>query len=181
VALTLEQLPAVLVGGVFLYAASFKVLDAQPLVATLRSLGVPKRLAAPLGWLAPFLEVTVGLALIGFGNSAGRLGASLLLLAGLAIGAAGTVAIHKGEPIPCSCFSTYVERSLGTRQIATGLGFLVSAAILFVINPRFQLTEALAWLSIAALTASSIHSISSARLVKDLAGYRRAASINFAA
>jgi hypothetical protein len=181
VPLEIRQLVAVLAGAIFLYAASFKWLDPRPLAGTLRSLGAPDRVAATLGRLAPLLEVAVGFTLLGLGDSAGRFGALLLALAGLAVGGAGIIAIRKKEPIACSCFSAYASRPMGPRQVLSALGFLTCAAILFVSNPRFSQTEALVALSLAALGGGAAHAISSVRVALDLVGYRRAASITYPA
>lgn len=132
---------AVAVGGVFLYAASFKVLDASPMRRTLSELGVPRPLATFGARLVPVAELTVALGVLG--PTPAPVKAALVALAATVIGAVGLTAVRRRTPVRCSCFSALSTNVLGPRQMFAAGSLMPAAVGLLVFVPRHSADGAL--------------------------------------
>lgn len=162
------------VAGLFLYAASFKILDLSPLRRTLSDLGLSPaliRVAAPtvLG-----TELAIGLAVAGF---APTLVASLLVaIAAAGIATAGVVGLRRETPIPCACFSPRSSAALGLRQLVVAALLLGAAASLVALDPSADVELSLVRISAVSLATTVMHLLAMSRDVVAIVGYRRAAA-----
>lgn len=151
---TLSAFPSCLLAGLLLYAASRKVADSTPLASTLQRIGLPRRFATSGARIAPFFECSAAALLV---IGAGRpVGATVGLLAGLTMAAAGILGLVSTTPIPCACFTAGSSDQLGWRQIIVGLCYAV-----FAVTP---------WLAglVLPLTTTSILFVSTAFIVSAL-------------
>jgi len=104
----LHRILGIVLGGIFLYAASGKLLDPRPLVTIIWNYRILP--AGPINLMAiymPWMELLVGLALVsGFKRRAAAAWASALLCS-------FTVALFvnavRGIDVACGCFSTSAE------------------------------------------------------------------------
>jgi hypothetical protein len=167
------------VSGFFLYAASFKTLDSTPLRTTLEQLGIPERLAPSAAILIPIFEVVVGLCVLGVAPN--FVAVTLIIVAALAIGAAGFVALRLDKRIPCSCFSKYASTMLGRRQIITAFALVLAATGLSITNPQRDGLQAMAWLGVVSCSGAAAHLVTALGDLRSTVRYRRWASSQYPA
>ena len=170
----LENLLVGSLSGVFLYAASFKILTSTPLQRTLVELGVGTRLALPAARLIPLFETTVGLAVIGFAPPV--VAVMLVILAAIGIGFAGLQALRRGAKIRCSCFSSHSPGLLGRRQLILALLFVVAAILLAISSPSNDGGLPADRLLVVSLAGAGLQLLMMARDLLPLVRYRRATS-----
>ena len=112
--------------GVFAVAGAAKLADLAGSRAAVEGFGVPARLAAPIGFLLPFAELTTaGLLLFGSTARAGALAALALLLL-FSIGIAASIA--RGEAPDCHCFGQLHSEPAGPRTLVRNLVLAAVAA-----------------------------------------------------
>jgi hypothetical protein len=153
--LGIEHILAGAIGGLFLFAASFKVLDTGPLRETLEDLGLTPP-SARLGARAlPVFELACGLAVIFFPGS----WPSLVLLVGatLGIAGAGVVALRRSGSIRCACFSARSQATLGSRQLVTAVVLAAATGTLVALDASATLRQSLAVLVAVSLLAVVAH------------------------
>jgi thiol-disulfide isomerase/thioredoxin/uncharacterized membrane protein YphA (DoxX/SURF4 family) len=124
VALTLIR--ALLI-GVFAVAGVAKLADLSGSRAAVEGFGVPRRIAAPLGTVLPFAELTAA-GLLLFGATA-RAGAALSLALLLAFSAGIARSIARGEAPDCHCFGQLHSEPAGPRTLLRNLSLAGLAAI----------------------------------------------------
>jgi uncharacterized membrane protein YphA (DoxX/SURF4 family) len=104
----LHRVLGVVLGGIFLYAASGKILDPRPLVTIIWNYRILP--AGPINLMAiymPWMELLVGLALLtGFKRRAAAVWASALLCS---FTVALLINAVRGIDVACGCFSTSAE------------------------------------------------------------------------
>jgi uncharacterized membrane protein YphA (DoxX/SURF4 family) len=104
----LHRILAVVLGGIFLYAASGKILDPRPLVTIIWNYRILP--AGPINLMAiymPWMELLVGLALLtGFKRRAAAAWATALLCS---FTVALLINAVRGIDVACGCFSTSAE------------------------------------------------------------------------
>jgi hypothetical protein len=118
---------ALVMAGVLLWAGLDKVRDPDPIVSTIRHLGILNRRAVWAAALLAITEICVALGLLFNPHSAWTL-AGVVTVAGTFAGA-GMFALSRDEPIRCSCFGSGGNGQLGSRQIVALVPWLASAAI----------------------------------------------------
>jgi hypothetical protein len=167
------------IGGLFLFAASFKTLDGSPLTETLRELGVGFPLARVGARVIPVFELTCGLAIILVPN----LWLSLLLLIAAAggIGAVGVVALRLPASIRCACFSARSEAALGWRQVILAACLGIAAGLLVAVGPSVTLRQSLVTLVFVSLLATTGHILSALTDVRESVHGRRLMSNSYPA
>jgi uncharacterized membrane protein YphA (DoxX/SURF4 family) len=134
----LHRALALVLGGVFLYAAFAKVIDPRPLVTIIWNYRILP--PGPVNLMAiymPWMELLVGLGLItGFRRRAASLWATLLLFAfmfGLVVNAV------RGVNVACGCFSTSAtETHNAWLLVLRDLPMLVAALWLLLFPPEKQ-------------------------------------------
>lgn len=161
--------------GFFLYSASFKLLSAAPLRATLHALRLPLPIATQLARAVPVFEILLALALLGFVPSLTAV--ILLISAALAIATAGIAGLLAAEPIPCSCLSAYSTHNLGYRQIVTTVGLLAAAGVILTSTSDYRdMQEPLVRLVIVSCSGVLVHLLTSRDELRRLFEYRRSAA-----
>jgi len=173
------QMAALAVAALFLYAASFKVLDRAALLDTFSALGVTPGWAAVMSKALPYAEILVALAVVGPFPAA--VGAALTACAAAGIAVAGLLALRRDEAIPCSCFSAYSSSSLGLRQVIVAAALLATIPVLLLRRVAGDLEESLLLLGGACAVAVVVHCGRSYRVLAESVGYRRALSSEFPA
>lgn len=160
--------------GVFLSAASGKVVNRGALRRTLRELGLEDRRAAAAARVVPVFEVAVGVAITGLAPAA--LGAGLVTLAALGIGSAGIVAMAKGARIPCACFSASSSAVLGPRQVVVAVALLAAAGYVASHAPAIGVRRSLLLLAVVSLACAVRHLVAARQDMTTAVRYRRLTS-----
>jgi peroxiredoxin len=115
---------------VLLAAGVSKLLDLRGSRAAVRDLGLPARLAAPLGILVPIGEIVVALILCSAG--AARLAALLAVLLLVAFTCVIALNLVKGRHPSCHCFGALDSSALGLRTLARNMLLTAVAAVVAV-------------------------------------------------
>jgi len=132
----LHRILAVVLGGIFLYAAHDKLLDPRPLVTIIWGYRlVPPELTNLIAIYMPWMELLVGLGLVtGIGRRAAAGWATVLLFfftTALVINAV------RGINVACGCFSTSADDVQNAWLLALrDLPMLAAAVILTFSHPR---------------------------------------------
>lgn len=169
-------------GGIaltLLYAASFKVASLSQLRTTLRSLGFSEPLAKLAAPGQVVFELIAGLALVGFlpQNVAGI----LVICFSVSLCGAGALALTRPTPIKCSCFSRYAETTLGKRQIVFAVPLSIVGFILIAGSDLSWTQQSALRLAAVCAAGVSLHFLFMASDIRELVGYRRAASSEYPA
>lgn len=170
--------PAVVVAattsGVFLSAASGKVVSRGALRRTFRELGLGDRWAAAAARAVPIFEVVVGVAVAGLVPAV--VGAGLVMLAAMGIGAAGAVAMATGARIPCACFSTSSSAVLGPRQLVVAVALLAAGGYRAARPATIDVRDSLLLIAAVSLACAGRHLLAAGRDVATAVRYRRLTS-----
>lgn len=123
-------------GAILLTASATKLVPEPRFAGTLTALGIHGR------WLTPKVATTLLagaelLAFLGLTLVRGWVGAASLILLGSGFAAAGLIAIRRRIDVPCNCFGSIGDKSLGWRQVAAWPVWLGAASLLLV-APEFQ-------------------------------------------
>ncbi len=168
---------SVSVAALFLYSASFKILDTQPVSDMIRSLGASDTIARVTGRGLPGYELATALALL----ADVRVGAVLSVLAGAAMILVGMVAITSGRSIKCACFSSSSIRTLGVRQVALGFAIAGTSLVILAAAVAPKPDSVLLRIAIASLAVVGLHIVAGFAGYRKLVRYRVAASPEFPA
>lgn len=153
--LGIDQVLTGSIGGIFLFAASFKTLDVAPLTETLHGLGVSLPHARVGARVIPVFEMICGLAIVLRPDSWPSLLALVVAAAG--IGAVGVVALRQPSSIRCACFSARSDAVLGWRQIMVAAGLGIAAGLLVALEPSVTLRQSLVTVVCVSLLATMGH------------------------
>jgi uncharacterized membrane protein YphA (DoxX/SURF4 family) len=118
---------ALSMAGVLLWAGLEKLRDLNPVVSTIRGLGVPHQLAARGAVFLATAEIAVALGLMFAPHATWTLAGVTALAATFA--SAGVLALRHDAPIRCSCFGPGGQGRLGWAQIAMVGPWLAAAAV----------------------------------------------------
>jgi len=124
-------------GLTFLVSGIAKLRDLSAFVAgALVYQVLPARMVRPLARLLPFVEVGLGLALIG--GIGGRPALALALILVLVFSVAVIVNLHRGHSIPCYCLGVSSNEVIGVATLArlVVLGVMAAVALRY---PRMDL------------------------------------------
>ncbi len=158
----------------FLYAASFKLVERTELEAAMSRLGVPRRISAGSSRLVVGYEIVLGLAVVGFAPP--LFSAVLLGVVALGLILVGSVALYRHEAIPCACFSAGANSTIGWRQLGVSVGLLgcvfLHEALLEVVTP----SRAAGRLVIVCVVGIVLHLRALVPDTRLLAGYRNTAA-----
>lgn len=111
-----------------LWAALEKARDPAPMAATIRSLGLPRKVAWPGTLFLTAAELMVAVAIL-FRPDSVLAQAGIVLLAAL-FALAGLAALRIDRPIPCSCFGAGGKGYLGLSQLVAFFPWLAGAELL---------------------------------------------------
>lgn len=123
-------LARIILALVFGIAGFAKAADAAGLRRTLIEFGVPEKLAAPLGWTLPFVEILVALCLLPLASAWWAAVAALTLLLVFAVGIGAN--LTRGQTPDCNCFGQLHSKPVswsvfGRNLLLAGVaGFLVA-------------------------------------------------------
>jgi uncharacterized membrane protein YphA (DoxX/SURF4 family) len=132
----------IILGGVFLVAGAFKVIDPQSSVAAVRAYKLlPASLVTIVGWGLPFAEIALGLLLLaGIATRVVAAATAMLLIIFIL---AVVSAAARGLSIDCGCFGGGGEVAPGQTaygiELVRDLGLLL-LALWLVWQPRSRLT-----------------------------------------
>lgn len=165
---------AAAISGVFLSAASSKFVNPGALRRTLRELGLGHRWAAAVARAVPVFEVVVGVAVAGFVPAV--VGAGLVMLAAVGIGAAGAVAMAAGARIPCACFSASSSAVLGPRQLGVAVALLAAGGYLAARPAAIDVRHSLLLIAAVSVACAGWHLLAAGRDVATAVRSRRLTS-----
>jgi hypothetical protein len=165
--------------AVLLRAAIGKARDVRSMAATIRALGAPRATARPGAMLVMATEIVVALAVL-FRPDATATQAGIVALAAL-FALAGLVALHRDEPIRCSCFGAGGDGYLGVTQLIAFVPWIAGAAILrFGVAAAPRLPESAAWLAAASLAIAAERAAAVWKARSEARGDRRSAQETYA-
>lgn len=117
-------------GDLFLYAGLGKLSAPREFARSLLLVPhLPHRLARPVGWLIPLLELTAG-SLMVVGS---RYGKVLILLLLVLFSGVALLAHRRQQAVPCNCFGVGDGENLSPRTVARNAALAVIAAATLVL------------------------------------------------
>lgn len=173
----LAAFTALVLGALFLGAATAKLEQPSLFAATLRELGIgPPALVRAGALLVPLAELAAGAALVVRPGAALALLPALVLV--LAFAGAGLLAMTKRHPVRCSCWGARSAQSeLGVRQVAVLPLWLSALALVARAGPgaAWPASSGLAVLAVVVLALLvAPRAVRVVRLARELAAQRRA-------
>lgn len=160
---------AVVIAGLLLSAALEKARDPALPEATLRGLGVPRRIAPTVARLLILVEGCTAIGVLFAPTST----ATHLAVAALAVAfaSAGATALRADEPVRCSCLGSG-GGYLGWRQVGALAPWLAGVAMLRSTPPALEGARLFA---LTAVLVLAVRSVSLARALGEARGDRRSA------
>jgi hypothetical protein len=144
--------------GMLLWAGLEKARNPASIVATIRSLRLPRRLAWPAALFVTTAEITIAVAILFKPDSLLTQTAIVLLAALFAL--AGLIAMGFDEPVHCNCFGAGGKGYLGTTQLIALLPWLAGAGILRVgIQETPSLPMSAAYFAATSLAIAAVRGI----------------------
>ncbi len=131
---SVARLGAVILGGVFVFAAVPKIIDAQAFAESIHNYQLfPLWSIGPLARLLPPIEVVVGVALI---VGVAQPGAALIAAGMLAAFSAGMLqAMARGIDLSCGCFGNGDNTPIGWWNIVRNLMLIGLALLVLAYRP----------------------------------------------
>ncbi len=149
--LMLGFIAAQVVGLIFLVAGLRKLLSPSSSVQSVEAYGLlPRRVARIFGIVLPWLELTIAaLLLSGFvGGPTATIALALLLIFSLA----QTIALIRGQEVPCGCFASLSARPVSWTNVASNLALVASC---FLVAWNFPTLFRFQWMGLCLLFEGS--------------------------
>jgi uncharacterized membrane protein YphA (DoxX/SURF4 family)/peroxiredoxin len=127
------ELGRLLLAGLFAVAGGAKLADRKGSLRALRDFAVPERLAPPLAFLLPIVELGIAAALLPGVSARVAAAAAAGLLVLFSIGA--TIALLRGRRPDCHCFGRLHSAPVGPATLARNVTLAAGAAALAVYGP----------------------------------------------
>lgn len=116
----------VLLAGMFVVAATLKLLGREAFVDTVRDFGIPARLVAPVAALVPFAELVLAGWLLTTRQATWGAAGTLVLLGAFTAGVVANLAL--GRRPDCGCFGDVSRGPIGASTIVRNVTMMAIAA-----------------------------------------------------
>lgn len=117
----------------FAVAAVLKLVDRSGFRRAVVDFGAPARLAAPLAWIVPALELAVAVLLVPGATARWAAAGALALL--IVFTAAIAVALARGRRPECHCFGSRGSDGVGRGTLARNAGLIALGAVAVAVAP----------------------------------------------
>jgi peroxiredoxin/uncharacterized membrane protein YphA (DoxX/SURF4 family) len=123
--------------GIFAVAGVAKLLDLKGSVTAAEDFGVPDSLARPIGYVLPFAEIAIAIALIPVAATRWSAVAGALLMA--AFVTAMAINLARGKRPDCHCFGKLHSAPIGWQTIARNGAIGIAALVVAISGPGSSL------------------------------------------